>query len=119
MTKDPAILADPAVDGFTVILEWMKQVPRATGERPIHETIAVFVDKDAARDLFTQYKTLVTGPAVSLVWSGIDLSGENFKVSVLRVDPVVVRSLIKSTGGLNPPGLGWLECDWHLIAIST
>jgi hypothetical protein len=50
MTKDPAILADPAVDGFTVILEWMKQVPRAAGERPVHETIAIFIDKGVATD---------------------------------------------------------------------
>jgi hypothetical protein len=50
MTKDPAILADPAMDGFTVILEWMKQVPRAAGERPIHETIAIFIEKAVARD---------------------------------------------------------------------
>ena len=50
MTKNPAILADPAVDGFTVILEWMKQVPRAAGERPVHETIAIFIEKAIARD---------------------------------------------------------------------
>ena len=50
MTKDPAILADPAVDGFTVILEWMKQLPRAAGERPVHETIAIFIERNVARE---------------------------------------------------------------------
>jgi len=50
MTKDSAILADPAVDGFTVILEWMKQVPRSKAERPIHETIAIFIDKGVANE---------------------------------------------------------------------
>jgi hypothetical protein len=50
MTKDPAIMADPAMDGFTVILEWMKQVPRAAGERPVHETIAIFIEKSVADD---------------------------------------------------------------------
>jgi hypothetical protein len=50
MTKSPAVAADPALDGFTVILEWMKQVPRAAGERPVHETIAVFIDKPVALD---------------------------------------------------------------------
>ena len=48
MTKDPAVAADPSTDGFTVILEWMKQIPRAAGERPVHETIAVFVEKPVA-----------------------------------------------------------------------
>src|SRR2546426_3394459 len=50
MAKDPAVPADPALDGFTLILEWMKQTPRAAGDRPIHETIAVFVHKPMARD---------------------------------------------------------------------
>lgn len=44
----PALLADAALDGFTVILEWLKQAPQRPGERPIHETIAVFVDKPTA-----------------------------------------------------------------------
>src|SRR6185503_7648006 len=48
MTKDPAVAADPWMDGFTVLLEWMKQIPRAAGERPVHETIAVFVEKPVA-----------------------------------------------------------------------
>jgi hypothetical protein len=50
MTKDPAVAADPALDGFTVILEWMKQVPRNAGDRPVHETIAIFIEKSVAAD---------------------------------------------------------------------
>jgi hypothetical protein len=38
---------DPALDGFTVIVEWLKQHAMGS-ERPIHETIAVFVDRDTA-----------------------------------------------------------------------
>ena len=49
MTKDPAVAADPDLDGFTLVLEWMKQVPR-TGDRPVHETIAIFIEKATARD---------------------------------------------------------------------
>jgi hypothetical protein len=50
MTKSPAVAADATLDGFTIILEWMKQVPRAAGERPIHETIAIFIEKAVAVD---------------------------------------------------------------------
>jgi hypothetical protein len=49
MTKDPAIASDPALDGFTLILEWLKPVQRAAGDRPIHETIAIFIEKSVAR----------------------------------------------------------------------
>lgn len=50
MTKDAALPADPSLDGFTVILEWMKQAARGPGDRPVHETIAIFVEKPVARD---------------------------------------------------------------------
>ncbi|MBI2492407.1 MAG: hypothetical protein HYV94_09970 [Candidatus Rokubacteria bacterium] len=50
MTQDRTLAADPSIDGFTVILEWLKQAPRAAGARPVHETIAVFVEKPLATD---------------------------------------------------------------------
>jgi hypothetical protein len=39
---------DPSLDGFTVIVEWLKQHAMSGSERPIHETIAVFVDRATA-----------------------------------------------------------------------
>lgn len=50
MTQDRALATDPSIDGFTVILEWLKQTPRAAGARPVHETIAVFVERSIAAD---------------------------------------------------------------------
>lgn len=47
LTGNTAMLRDGALDGFTVILEWLKQTPLAGG-RPVHETIAVFLDKSTA-----------------------------------------------------------------------
>lgn len=68
MNRDAAVLADPAIDGYTIIIEWLKQEPRGDGERPVHETIAVFLDKPAAvayltgpghaRDLVTRARVL-------------------------------------------------------------
>ncbi len=46
MTRSQALLADPSLDGFTVILSWLKETPNA-GERAVHETIAAFVPKNA------------------------------------------------------------------------
>ncbi len=47
LSGNGAMLRDGSLDGFTVILEWLKQVPLAGG-RPVHETIAVFLDKPTA-----------------------------------------------------------------------
>ena len=49
MTKSQALMADANLDGFTTILEWTKQAA-SVGGRPVHETIAVFVDKSTALD---------------------------------------------------------------------
>jgi hypothetical protein len=49
MTRDAALTNDPALDGFTAVLEWMKQAA-PVGNRPVHETIAVFIDKATALD---------------------------------------------------------------------
>jgi hypothetical protein len=53
MASAPGLMNDGSVDGFTVILEWLKQVPASASARPIHETIAVFIPKPAARDYLT------------------------------------------------------------------
>jgi hypothetical protein len=53
MASAPGLMNDSSVDGFTVILEWLKQVPASPSARPVHETIAVFIAKPAARDYLT------------------------------------------------------------------
>jgi hypothetical protein len=40
--------SDPSLDGFTVIVEWLKQQASAASDRPVHETMAVFVDRATA-----------------------------------------------------------------------
>jgi hypothetical protein len=49
MAADRSMVSDPSLDGFTVILEWLKQSPKK-GDRPVHETIAVFVPKSVAME---------------------------------------------------------------------
>jgi len=44
MTRNRTMMSDASLDGFTVILEWLKTTPVGSG-RPVHETIAVFLDK--------------------------------------------------------------------------
>ena len=50
MTRPAGILTDPSLDGFTVILEWLKQAPTAASVRPVHETIAVFLERPVVAD---------------------------------------------------------------------
>jgi len=50
MAATPGLLSDTSLDGFTVILEWLKQAPTTPNGRPVHETIASFLDRAAAAD---------------------------------------------------------------------
>ena len=50
MSEAPGLMADPSLDGFTVILEWLKQAAATPSGRPVHETIAVFMDRATAGD---------------------------------------------------------------------
>lgn len=50
MAANAALVADPSLDGFTIILSWQKQGVKAPGGNPIHETIAVFMAKALAGD---------------------------------------------------------------------
>lgn len=72
MTRDPAVMADTAVDGFTVVLEWLKQAPQAAGGRPVHETIAVFLDKPSAAQYVAGMLSVrdLAGRARVLGWDG-------------------------------------------------
>jgi hypothetical protein len=48
MTRDPGARNDARIDGFAVLLDWLKQTPREAGNRPVHETIAAFIDRAPA-----------------------------------------------------------------------
>lgn len=49
LASTPGLLGDPTLDGFTVILEWLKQAVNGSA-RPVHETIAVFLERGTAAD---------------------------------------------------------------------
>jgi hypothetical protein len=50
MARPSTMLTDSGLDGFTVILEWLKQVPASASARPVHETIAVFLERPIVAD---------------------------------------------------------------------
>jgi len=72
MTRNPTILSDPSVDGFTLLIEWVKQGPRSGGMRPVHELIAVFVDRAAANAYLSGQVSAddVTRQVKVLAWDG-------------------------------------------------
>jgi hypothetical protein len=50
MTREPAVVRDAQLDGFSIILSWLKATSGAGSERPVNETIAVFIQRGTAED---------------------------------------------------------------------
>jgi hypothetical protein len=68
---------DPSLDGFTVIVEWLKQQATAASDRPTHETMAVFVDRATALDFLAgglSPRELATRARV-MAWDGANALG--------------------------------------------
>jgi hypothetical protein len=105
------IEARPSVDGLTII---------RTGSRGTPFRLRSQVDAasyNAAWTTFRQYLNLTNSDPVVLTQGGIVSTSEGFKVQVLDVRPVRIGPIKTSSGGLNAPSLGWVECDWDLVAV--
>jgi len=101
MARPSALLADKDLDGFTVILEWLKQLPQTASARPVHETIAVFLERPTvvdyiggrlpARDLAARARVLAwdgetaLGPTRVASWDDDFVS--TYKVSNYQLAP--------------------------------
>jgi hypothetical protein len=101
MARPSALLADKDLDGFTVILEWLKQLPQTASARPVHETIAVFLERPTvvdyiggrlpARDLAARARVLAwdgetaLGPTRVAAWDDDFVS--TYKVSNYQLAP--------------------------------
>lgn len=77
MTKAPDILSDPGIGGFITILEWRKQDGSEETGRPVHETIAVYVEKPLAQEYLSGAVTIdaLARRAKVLGWDGEKAQG--------------------------------------------
>jgi len=97
MARSQALTADPGVEGFTIILEWLKQSARAASDRPIHETVAVFIDKASALDFLAGRITprALADRADIRLWDG-ETSLQNLHLTRISEDDFVSTYKIKN-----------------------
>ena len=97
MARSQALTADPGVEGFTIILEWIKQSARAASDRPIHETVAVFIDKASALDFLAGRITprALADRADIRLWDG-ETSLQNLHLTRISEDDFVSTYKIKN-----------------------
>ena len=72
MAHNAALLSDPLLDGFTVILSWLSHAPQTASGRPVHETIAAFMEKPAVADYIAGKLPIrdLAAQARVLAWNG-------------------------------------------------
>jgi hypothetical protein len=103
MAANAALVGDPNLDGFTVILGWQKQGAKGPSGNPIHETIAVFMDKAVASDYLSARTTIddlakqskVLGFDGTTALGDLNVAGwpdtfvSTYKVANYQIDPSV------------------------------
>ncbi|PYM17510.1 MAG: hypothetical protein DMD81_08785 [Candidatus Rokuibacteriota bacterium] len=45
MARHAELVNDDVIGGYSVIVEWLKGIPASSKERPVHQTIAAFIEK--------------------------------------------------------------------------
>ena len=77
MTREAGLMGEPLLEGFTVILSWLKQEPRPN-ERPVLDTIAVFLPRPQVADFLAGRATAarLAETAHVIAWDGETKLGE-------------------------------------------
>ena len=106
MTRHAEIVNDDGIGGFNVIVEWLKQAPTSARERPVHETIAAFIEKVDADEYLAGRATIrdLASRARVLAWDGEKALGQvrvagwdddfvaTYKVKGYEPDPAITCS---------------------------
>jgi len=103
----------PGVDGTGI---W------ETGIRGKPFTLTTRVDAEdlrAAIEAFGRYCAMPESGPVDVVLQDVSYLTYGINFQVLDVRPREICELASSSGGLNPPSLGWVECEWDLVAVPT
>jgi len=109
--QEGQIIVRPGVNGSAF---WL------TGKRGEPFTVRTRVDcttKAAAMAKRVEYAELAFAGKQSMTWGDhlVATDGDDAKVMVLAVRPLRADEIVTSSGGLNSPSNGFLECEWDLI----
>lgn len=109
--REGQLVVRPGVNGVAFVL---------TGKRGTPFSVRTRVDcesKAAAMAKRVEYTELVFAGKQTMVWGDHPLltDGDSAKVMVLAVRPLICTQVVTSSGGINAPSGGYLECEWDLI----
>lgn len=72
-----------------------------------------------ARAKLVDYLGLIGADPVPLVQHDCDYTAEGWLIAVLGVRRIQIQQVLTPSGGLNPPSLAKLVCEWRVIAVAV
>lgn len=113
LKQDNQLMVRPGVPGVGIQL---------TGKRGKPFRLRSRVDAPSvidAQNFKQDYNSLIgDGNPYDLAQYGAVYSNLGIGFLVLDVRTVKLSALAYFQGGLNPPSLGWLECEWELVCVA-
>lgn len=109
------LVARPGVDGLVIV---------RTGTRGRPFVMRSGVDAaslDAGATRLRDYQAAIGSDPIEIIWGGKSWLDFNVRFVVLDVRLVQLVPIPPggAVGGLNPPSLAWLECEWDLVPVSV
>lgn len=112
LAEQTRLIVRPGVAGSGVVLTGVRGEPFTLRSKVDAPSIA------AAQFFYEEYLTYVGDGVFSVIHYGYSFAEDGYGFLVLKVKPAIVRANLMCLGGLNPPSLGWLECDWTLCCVA-
>jgi hypothetical protein len=102
----------PGVDGSETLLTGFKGRPFSMVSQADAESYA------EAKQLVSDYALLIEGDAVTLVHGGVTSDSLGYRVLILNVEPISVRTIRGGVGNLiSQAAEAFVECRWDLLAV--
>lgn len=108
-----ALYTRSGVDGVTVVDDGARGTPFVLRSKVDCTSYSV------GRATYLAYRQLIGASPVDMTWQDLELASEDVSFCVLNVTQQVLRPILVASGGLYPPSLAWLECDWTMIAVAN
>lgn len=107
------LVARPGVDGLVAVRTGTRGRPFVMRSGVDAASLA------AAAARWRDYQAAIGSDPIEIVWGGKSWLDFNVRflvldVRLLRLTPIPSGGAV---GGLNPPSLAWLECEWDLVPL--
>jgi len=113
MHPQSQVITRPGLEGGEIWRTKLQSIPF-----PVTSVVDLPNVKSCYREHKKYIDTHYSDDLLEFIWRDADIGATyGLKFHVLDVRIIEIFGLLKFLGGLNPPSLGWLTCEWTLVPI--